>query len=53
MLAEEEEKRRQLTYVQWNYEGSPGNIAGKSQPLPDLISNAVDLAEEFKVLLQL
>ena len=49
----EEEKRRQLTYVQWNDEGSPGNIAGKSQPLPDLISNAVDLAEEFKLLLQL
>eukprot|EP00984_Skeletonema_dohrnii_P021784 scaffold10968_cov111-Skeletonema_dohrnii-CCMP3373.AAC.3 len=48
----EEEKRRQLTYVQWNDEGSPGNIAGKSQPLPDLISDAVDLAEEFKVLLK-
>lgn len=51
VLAKEEE-RRQLTYVQWSDEGSPGNIAGKSQPLPDLISDAVDLAREFVVLLQ-
>lgn len=42
-----EVQRRQLTYVQWNDEGSPG----KSQPLPDLISDAVDLAREFLVLL--
>lgn len=48
----EEEKRRELTYVQWNDEGSPGNIGGKSQPVPDLVSDAVDLKEEFKVLLQ-
>ncbi len=48
----EEEKRRQLTYVQWNDEGSPGNIGGKSQSLPDLVSDAVDLRGEFKVLLQ-
>ena len=48
----EEEKRRQQTYVQWNDGGSPGNIAGKSQPLPELTSDAVDLAREFIVLLQ-
>ncbi len=48
----EEEKRRQLTYVQWHDEGSPGNVGGKTQPLPDLISDSVDLKEEFKVLLQ-
>ena len=48
----EEEKRRQLTYVQWTDVGSPGNNAGKSQPLPDLLSEAEELVEEFKVLLQ-
>ena len=50
VLAEEEEKRK-LTYVQWHDEGSPGNFAGNSQPLPDLISNILDLNEQFKLLL--
>ncbi|KAL7450157.1 hypothetical protein ACHAWC_002132 [Mediolabrus comicus] len=33
-------------------DGSPGNVNGKCQPLPDLISEAADLAKEFNSLLQ-
>ena len=52
VLLAEEQKKRQLTYVQWSDEGSPGNVNGKCQPLPDLISEPADLAKEFKTLLQ-
>ena len=52
VLLAEEQKKRQLTYVQWNDEGSPGNFNGKSQPLPDLISNTADLTREFILLVQ-
>ena len=52
VLLAEEQKKRQLTYVQWSDEGSPGNVNGKCQPLPDLISEAADLAKVFISLLQ-
>jgi hypothetical protein len=52
ILIAEEEKKRQLTYVQWNDEGSPGNFSGNRQPLPDLISDAVVLAQQFVILME-
>jgi hypothetical protein len=52
VLLAEEQKKRQLTYIQWSDDGSPGNVNGKCQPLPDLISEAADLAKEFNSLLQ-
>ena len=49
-------EQRQLTYLQWDDVGCPGNIvdniSGTAMPLPDLITDPDDLLMQFNLLLK-